>query len=621
MERKNLEDAIAIARAEAESEWKDQADQLRVQLERSGHIQPHLGPVVSSALIAADTDGRIIGWSGGAALLDGRTEAEALGRTIHQDVVRLEGVKWKSLFGKVVVEGVIEEEVTLLTADGEPRDVLLKAAIVKDAGGKLLGVTEVLVPPELRGDPSLHAQAAFGRLALPLHQALEARALAGLDSQRRAAAAVQDLQRLGQAVLEEGGWADVLATARAIALPDLMKATTSLLRGADDSWMELRATAQDLGLLGGLLEDDSNTEVRWNDLVGRCLYAVQARGGGATVTREFGDGGTLRVRTDRLVPLLLLLLEPLAHPGEATVRASIADGVARLEVDGARPVRHVLGVARALARELAGVVRVEDGVVVATLPTDAPSSGASPSLALDGDEDRTELISGDISALLASAKADSDLSDLVEVGPAEEDDLLVESLEADEDEDEEPTGHDADDVTRADPAAPATEDPTDDGVEELQPDPSPTSDPPPKGSVEFLAEGEYGDLLLAAGEDSVIAPLSELAPDLIDVGGAGRMDALEDAFTDADTGVSPDLLAQAAEMEAFAQQRGGDDKLEDSGARPASDALLREMTETDTGERMGKAAPKTAAPTTTQAEPEPSKPARGRRSRKGRKKS
>jgi PAS domain S-box-containing protein len=608
MERRNLEDAIAIARAEAESEWKGKSEVLRAQLERSGALQPHLVPVVSGALIAADTDGRIIGWSGGAELLDGRSEADALGKTIHQDVVRLEGIKWKSLFGKVVVEGVVEEEVTLLTADGEARDVLLKAAIVKDAGGKLLGVTEVLVPPELRGDPSLHAQAAFGRLALPLHRALEARALSGLDSHRRTAAAVQDLRRLGTVVVEESGWADVLATARSIALPELLEATGELVRAADDSWLELRATAQDLGVLGVLLEDEHEGEVRWNDIVGRCLYAVQARGGGATVTREFGDGGSVRARTDRLVPLLLLLLEPLAQPGHATVRTAVVAGEARVEIEGMRPAGPSLGVARALARELSGVVRVQGDVLVATVPVDPPSSAASPTFALDGDGDRTELIGEDVIAQVAAAEGE--VSGIVDVGPAADSGLVVESLAADEDEaiaaapvdeddeDADLEPDDDDDVTQADPTGDddpasddpasdrASEDPTDDGVEELDPDA-----PPPKGSVEFLAEGEFGDLLLAAGEDSVIAPLSEIASDLIDAPRPDPgIDDLEEVFLDGDTGVSPDLLAQAAEMDAWAEQRGGDDRMDDEDAAPASSELVAEMSSTDTGERLGAAA-------------------------------
>lgn len=603
LERSNLTDAVAIARAEAESEFKDQVEQLRAQVERSGQLQPHLTPIESSALIAADTEGKIIGWSGGAALLDGRTQADALGATIHQDVLRLEGVEWKALFGKVVVEGVVEQEVTLLASNGEPREVLLKAAIVKDAGGKLLGVTEVLVAPELQGDPSLHGQAAFGRLALPLHQALEARALAGLDNQRRTGAAVQDLSRLGNAVADEGGWADVLAAARSIALPELMEALPGLVRASEDSWMDLRATAQDLGRLGALVDSPDDTDVHWNDLVGRCLYAVLARGGVGAIERDFGDGGVVRVRSDRLLPLLLLLLEPLGAGADATIRSRIEDGRARLEVEGAVPQRDALGVARALARDVGGQVRLDGGAVRLDLPVEPTTSAAVPEVALEADGERTELISGDV---LAAVAASSELSDIVDLGP-EVEELVVESEEEEA-------------------AAPASEDPTDDGVEEVQAAP-PTK--PPKGSVEFLEEGEHGDLLLAAGEDSIVASLADIAPDLIDGGsGAPSVDTLEEVFLDGDVGVSPALLAQAAEMDAYAEKRGGNDQLESSGARKASKELMAEMSETDTAldkAARGAAAKKSAPAKKTEGATQPAakKPApkgRSRRSRKSRKK-
>ena len=576
LERKGLEDAIQIARAEVKSEYSAQLDQLRAELARAGALQPHLVPLESSAVIAADTEGRVIGWSGGAAMLDRRPDADAVGKVIHKDVLELEGINWKTIFGKVVVAGQLEQDVTLIDAQGNRRDVLLKAALVKDAGGKLLGVTEVLVAPELQGGVELHARAAFGRLAEPVHGAIEARALAGLETHRQASAAASDLARLGRAVLEGGAWTDVTDAARRIGLRELLPVVDDVLRRADDSWRDLRATAQDLGHLAELMQSRAAGTVSWTELVSRCVHAV-AGDGIADLKRELGDGGEVTARTDRLVALLVVLLETLrSHPG-ATVRTGFGGGHATLELAGVRADRDALAVARALARDLGGEIEADDAGLRLRLPTTPPRI-ESPGLMEERDGEATELISADVVAQLTGPS--QDVSSIVEVLGSDEA-LEVEAGEAEE-ADEESTDAVGEEALELDEDEPA--------VEERD-----------KGSVEFLEEGEYGNLLLAAGEDSVIAavPGSPAAD-----GGVPGIDALEEVFQDG-ADVSPALLAQAAEMDAYANARV---KAPDRDAPKPSPDLLAEMTSTDTGERLGEAAAK--------AKPKPKK----RRSRKTRKK-
>ncbi len=604
LERKGLEDAIEIARAEVESEYTARVEGLRAELSRAGALQPHLVPLTSSAVVAADTEGRIIGWSGGAGLLDRRPGSDAIGKSIHKDVLALEGINWKKLFGKVVIAGRLEQDVTLVDAQGNRRDVLLKAALIKDEGGKLLGVTEVLVAPELLGGVDLHARAAFGRLAEPVHGAIEARALAGLESHRKASAAATDLARLGEAVLEGGTWADVNDVARRIGLRELLPVVDEVLRSADDSWRDLRATAQDLGHLAGLMDSDEAHAVPWTELVARCLHAVLSSGG-LSVKRELGDGGSITARTDRLVALLVVLMETLRGTEGATVRSGLAEGAASLDLLGVSADRSTLAVARALARDLGGTIEADEQGLHLSLPS-APPRIDIPGVMEDRDGEATELISADVVSQL-SARGD-DVSAIVEVvgGEAEleveafaEDDEAIEAGEAPEDE---PIEAAEDDTAEAEEEEALELDEDEDEDEDAKP-----AEKAAKGSVEFVEEGEFGNMLLAAGEVSIIAsvPGSPIPSPVVP-----GIDALEEVFQDG-ADVSPALLAQAAEMDAYAEARG---QAPDTDAPKPSAELLAEMTSTDTGERLGQAAAKVNAQAKKKA------PAKRRRSRKPRKK-
>ncbi len=605
LERKGLEDAIEIARAEVESEHTARIEGLRSELARSGALQPHLVPLTSSAVVAADTEGRIIGWSGGAGLLDRRPGSDAIGKSIHKDVLALEGIDWKKLFGKVVIAGRLEQDVTLVDAQGNRRDVLLKAALIKGEGGKLLGVTEVLVAPELQGGVDLHARAAFGRLAEPVHGAIEARALAGLESHRKASAAATDLARLGEAVLEGGTWADVDDIARRIGLRELLPVVDEVLRSADDSWRDLRATAQDLGHLAGLMDSDEAHAVSWTELVARCLHTVLSSGG-LTVKRELGDGGSVTARTDRLVALLVVLMETLRGTEGATVRSGLAEGTASLELLGVTPDRSTLAVARALARDLGGTIDADKKGLHLSLPS-APPRIDIPGIPEDREGEATELISADVVSQLSAHN--DDVSAIVEVVGAEaeieveafaEEDDVIEAVEAPEEEAIEAV---EDDTAEAEDEEPIELDEDDDEAPVEKP-----AEKPAKGSVEFLEEGEFGNLLLAAGEDSVIGSVPGSPVPEPNVPG---IDALEEVFQDG-ADVSPALLAKAAEMDAYAEARV---KTPDSDGPKPSAELLAEMTSTDTGERLGKA----AAKVNSRAKKKKA-PAKRRRSRKPRKK-
>jgi len=198
-ERDEWKATIAIARAEAESELRDELLLLRRRLDRPENLQGHLEQVTKVAFAAADTDGRVIGWSGGAALLDGRKADKAVGATIHQDVLCLEGIDWKSLFGKIIIGGSLDQDVVLATGDGSQQQVHLKATLIRDTQGRPMGVYEEFWPTnddraatEHKSSefpstsfslaPRLQAQAALNQLLRPVLQALETRATQTTDS-------------------------------------------------------------------------------------------------------------------------------------------------------------------------------------------------------------------------------------------------------------------------------------------------------------------------------------------------------------------------------------------------------------------------------------------------------
>jgi hypothetical protein len=98
------------------------------------------------AVAAADMSGVVVGWSDAASSLDGHSQSEALGKRIHQDVLCLEGIDWKTLVGRIIISGHLEHEYMLISSDGIRTPVLLIADLVRGQGGAPTGLTEFLIP-------------------------------------------------------------------------------------------------------------------------------------------------------------------------------------------------------------------------------------------------------------------------------------------------------------------------------------------------------------------------------------------------------------------------------------------------------------------------------------------
>ncbi len=568
-ERKEWEDAAAIARAEAESRLRQELERLTARLEGAGNLQPYLARLEDVALAAADVEGRVFGWSGAASTLDVRDDLDALGAFLHKDVLRLDGVDWKTLLGKVVVEGSHSWSGTLVARGGLRREVELTATLVRDGQGKPIGVIEVLREPQLEGSLETHAWAAVAHLAMPLHGALETRAVAGLKNNQRTSAAVRDLLAVCRAVEAGESWEDVEGAARRVDLSELVSVSDGLVQRSEDAWRELRATVKDLQWLEDVVKAGATSRHRWNELVSRCLHAVEDLGG-KRARRSLGNQVFIEGRGDQLVPLLVTLFGPIRRAdGDVEVATSTGADHARVEVTGI----DLLPDERRLASRLAALAggQITDGPPLAVqVPLELPEEATAPLVEeVSGEETRPAV--GPVAGPTLDAEetvppsAGLDLSDLVDRGPGT------------------PPEEEADRQTQ--PGMPS--------VLVADQDSGP----------EVLGAPEVEPL--EAGEDAIMADPAEIEAALEEEGGSDLpdIDELEQLF-DAAVGVSPSVLAVADEMEAYAAEGSTtSDDLADA-ALAAGQVPIPPSADVKTDAGMPRPAPPIADPKPAPAVPE-----------------
>ena len=197
-EKSDLARAAEIAQAELESSSARAVEEIRAKYANVPQLQSHL-QTVGAPVVSADTAGRIIGWSQGAEALEGSSAKAALGKVIFDKVLALEGLKWKTLFGQVVVVGKLDRDVTLLRKDGSRQRVMLRARLVKNETGAPAGVTVELDRRRVDPDAAARADAAVQRLLSPFHTHLSNQITQAFQGLSDTMARVQQLEQLGQA--------------------------------------------------------------------------------------------------------------------------------------------------------------------------------------------------------------------------------------------------------------------------------------------------------------------------------------------------------------------------------------------------------------------------------------
>ena len=558
-EKAELEQAAVIARAEAESEWRDRVAALEAQLAKVPPLQGYLTQVARDAFVAADAEGRIIGWSAGAAELDGREASAALGKHLHKDVLTLDGVDWKKLFGKVVVAGRVEGDYTLVHG-GTSREVRVTASLVRDADGRIQGVAESLRALQPEGGLDLHGRAAFAEVAAPLYQTIEDRVAAGLAAHRRSASSTQDLLRVAKGVAEGVSAAELEALARDLDLSGLLEAGPDGLKADEKAWRALRATVQDLTRITTGVARGGTLQVRWNELVERCLSVVEAAPAAPkTAERVFGDRISAELRGEFVVPLLLALFASPTPKNKTPPLARSTEGdTVRLDSRGPTPTTETKVLLQALAEAAGGRVTVGHDGKATTASIVLPRYPVVEATGVEADA------SDDIPELELEAMPDEDEeAEATSVGS-----LALPGI---------------DDAPVAEDASPAVL---------------------ASGSAAAVEEDDGGDLLLMLGEDSAVlrkAPESEVEYVPVSAtgnhprvdGGIENTDAeLEGAYA-GDANVSASVRQAADEMDAFAAKKGKGDDISDlqtgpmSAAKGPSPEVLREMQATNPGEGKG----------------------------------
>lgn len=319
-------DASTILRAEgegqlrsAQAEFSAEIDRLRHELQRTPNLGAFAG-VVEDALVCIDTEGRIVGFSSGAAALAGKHQSEVLGTMAHEGCLTLPGLDWRTLFGRVVVSGRLHQRLTVETARG-PREFELHATLVKHSSGRPLGVVERFLEPKARIPAEAHGYAAIGQcaaVALP-------EALAAIEDARlafaRAAQHHRGLVDLAKDVDRAGTTAELESTARKVDLRRLLAAGP-----ADDRALEA-ALQRAVTAVRDLEEGSSwaqSTSIRWNELVDRCVAA-----GSHTPGREYGEAGLFSGPVSVAASAVLVALD-----GAALVRTSKSEALLRAEFVG-----------------------------------------------------------------------------------------------------------------------------------------------------------------------------------------------------------------------------------------------------------------------------------------------
>ena len=552
-EKGDLTQAAEIAQAEIESRAAQEVEAIRRRLDSNPAMDGFVGSLEDVALACADTAGRVIAWSAGAADLDGHSSDEALGKVIFDEVLPLDGIKWKSLFGQVAIRGRVEQSVRVTARNGAQRAATLAATMVKNEQGAPVGLTAVLTQEGQAGDPAVFAEAALGRLVTPLRARALAVAERGALGSRQTRVSAEPLVALGQVLGAGGGAAAAIDVARTEDLTTASKQTAEGLSGTERAWKELRAALSDLDALTSVA--GGRGVMSLDRLVASAAASLDL---GAKL--ELGSSRTLGGAHGGAVPVLVGLLEgrkgatvTTYDPGEVRVTGTWSeDAQARLLwLAGASNLTLVFN----------------DGDAHLSLsPPPQPEEDEVLDLEVEGEPDDTAFV---------AAEADAQESEL---GPDEDGDLEL----------DEPDTH----LEIAGMA--------DDLVVDDEPEANLRS-----GRVHLLEEGD-DDLEVFAGEDSVIKSadaiymkvnsLAEVDPVLrsseqilarkgedspISHQDLPPLDELDEVESGG-ASVSPDLLHTAGEMDAYVA-RGHDDELEDAAvaSRSPSKALLDEMAATD----------------------------------------
>ncbi|MCK6527982.1 PAS domain S-box protein [Myxococcota bacterium] len=305
----------------------------------------HLEGISLLGLVVAGPDGRIAAWSAGAEAATGVSRERAIGRRLHEEVLRVPGFDWES-FRRVLDGGRLSRAVALTALDGTLRPAVIEASLLPGPDGpRVLEVVRDAAQSEALEGALFEERAmgVIGRLASLFRGRLDhlADALAAdgdhLDLHARALRSLVEAWRSGAPA------AEVEDRVRRM---DLDAALSDVPRLLDDSAArrrDLRNLGRDLRRYVAALEsggDGDRARFPVNEAVESALHLATGDDLPQFVLeRHYADPPALRGRGHLLFPLLVQVfgsaarhLLSLAGERRLAIRTGAQGGAATLEI-------------------------------------------------------------------------------------------------------------------------------------------------------------------------------------------------------------------------------------------------------------------------------------------------
>ncbi len=280
----------------------------------------HLEYLQAIAVIVCDASGRIQAWSAGAETATGYGRDQALGRLLHEEVLRVPGLEWARLYGAVTQEQHLHRAIAYLDRNGTQRIARLEVLCIPGDGGNR--VVEIIRDASDRAalEEALFEERAMGvvgRLTVLFRGQMERLSEAlnhDLDRIER------DVRDLGQVVATWRSGApahEIEDRVRAIDLDAILRNLPRLMDDTETRRRDLRNLAADLRRYVAALEAGEGVDAGRFPIHEAVESALHLATGDDlpqfVLERHYGEPPALRGRGHLLFPLLTQVFGTAAH--------------------------------------------------------------------------------------------------------------------------------------------------------------------------------------------------------------------------------------------------------------------------------------------------------------------
>jgi len=312
----------------------------------AGALSADLGRVMETAIIVCGNDGRVLTWSIGAELLDGRNKDEAVGKLLHGDVMQVDGYDWRQIVARMAMGKRIKAPVSVLRTDGLQVPALLEAVGIRDDKGLPAGFIEVLREMSAVGKMEQQlfderATSLLGQLTGSIHTTVEKNTSALLKQGRQLTDWTKELTDM-MMLYREGGKAHYIEDLlRETDLDEIKQTLPTMTAQIGKAHRELFNIGGDLGRYMKGLDSTDDDRYAVSQAVESALNLALGHSPDVMVEREYGDVPSILGRGELFFPVLvqLLLAAKEAQPDEGDAR-EISIRTARDEDQALVEIRH-----------------------------------------------------------------------------------------------------------------------------------------------------------------------------------------------------------------------------------------------------------------------------------------